>query len=102
MMIFSQGDVIKISGYRNRFLIVSKNAFITATHVFHVCPLSAPAEAGPIHIPICGKNGFTGTAICEQLKLIDPNARSCSREDSLPYGQIMEISDVIQGLFEYD
>ena len=27
---FAQGDVIKISGYANKFIIVSKNAFIKA------------------------------------------------------------------------
>lgn len=39
MIEFYQGDIIKISGYKNKFLIVSKNAFIKATNVFHVCPL---------------------------------------------------------------
>ena len=101
-MKYAQGDIIKISGYQGRFLIVSKNAFIAAAHVFHVCPLFDDLKAGPVHIPVNGKNGFKGTAICEQIKLIDPDARNCSREDSLPYGQIMEVSDVIQGLFEYD
>ena len=36
---FSQGDIVKIVGFRNSFLVVSKNAFIRAAHMFHVCPL---------------------------------------------------------------
>jgi mRNA interferase MazF len=38
-MVFSQGDIIKIHGYKGKFIIVSKNAFIKATNVFHVCPV---------------------------------------------------------------
>ena len=36
---FSQGDIVKIVGFRSSFLVVSKNAFIWAAHMFHVCPL---------------------------------------------------------------
>ena len=30
-----QGDIIKISGFKKPFMIVSNNAFIHATNVFH-------------------------------------------------------------------
>lgn len=102
MMDFCQGDVVKISGFRNKFVIVSKNAFIRRTNVFHVCPLMERYPDGPIHIAIAGKEGTKGTVICEQLKLIDPSARGCTRVDRLPYEQIMNVSDTVQGLFEYD
>lgn len=36
------------------------------------------------------------------LKLIDPQARGCTGVDCVPYDQIMNISDAIQGIFEYD
>lgn len=102
MSSFSQGDLIKISGYKNIFMIVSKNAFIKATGVFHVCPVFSNVVEGPLHISLTGKKGTKGTVICEQIKLIDPAARGCSKTDSVPYNQIMEVSDVIQGIFEYD
>ncbi|MCR5481806.1 MAG: type II toxin-antitoxin system PemK/MazF family toxin [Clostridia bacterium] len=100
---FSQGDIIKISGFKRRlFVIVSKNAFIRATGIFHVCPFIPGIPEGPIHITAAGRNGAQGTVICEQMKAIDPNARSCSKTDILEYSDIMNISDVIQGIFEYD
>ena len=99
---WAQGDIIRISGYRGLFLIISNNTFIRATGVFHVCPVSERLENGPLHIAIRGKNGCCGTAACEQLKLIDPDARSCSRTDAIPYSQLMDISDAVQGMFEYD
>ena len=99
---FSQGDILKIQGYRTPFLIVSKNAYIRSTNTFHVCPFLPGYEEGPLHIPVKGKNGMEGTAICEQIKLIDPDSRSCTRTDSISYETMMNISDAIQGIFEYD
>ena len=102
MTVFSQGDIVKIRGFRNLFLIVSKNAFIAATHMFHVSPILTQTAKGPLHISVKGVGGTEGIVICEQIKLIDPEARSCSRQDRLSYGALMDISDAIQGIFEYD
>lgn len=100
---YSQGDIIRINGYqRQRFVVVSKNAYIKATGTFHVCLLVKDLPEGPLHINVCGKNGESGTVICEQIKLIDPEVRGCSIVDSLVYKDIMNISDAIQGIFEYD
>lgn len=101
-MEFYQGDIIKIAGFKNQFMIVSKNAFIRATNAFHVCPMLADYPAGPIHIPVEGQNEKNGTVICEQVKLIDPSVRACSKIDHVPYDMIMNVSDALQGIFEYD
>ena len=100
---FYQGDIIKINGFaRELFVIVSKNAFIRATGIFHVCPMLSGIPAGPIHLPVKGNNGSCGTVICEQIKAIDPKARVCNRVDLLAYEDIMNVSDAVQGIFEYD
>lgn len=99
---FAQGDIIRISNSKYMFVIVSNNSFIRATGVFHVCPFVSGLPAGPVHIVGKGKKDATGTIPCEQIKLIDPEERNCSRVDSLPYETIMEVSDAIQGIFEYD
>ncbi len=98
MKSFYQGDIIKIQGFKNYFLIISKNSFINKTGVFHVCPILSPCSAGPLHIPV----EKYGTVICEQVKLIDPEERSCSQKGRITYGEIMDISDAVQGMFEYD
>ena len=103
MTSLSQGDIIRINGFGKRqFVVVSRNAFIKATGVFHVCPMISGSPEGPLHIVANGSNSGKGTVICEQIKMIDPGARSCTRIDSLPYSEIMNISDAIQGIFEYD
>lgn len=100
---FNQGDIIKISGFKKQlFVVVSKNAFIRATGIFHVCPLMFGVPEGPIHISVTGRNGEEGTVICEQVKAIDPNARACTKADILEYRDIINVSDTIQGIFEYD
>ena len=100
---FFQGDIIRITGFRKQlFVIISKNAFIRATGIFHVCPVLGNVQAGPVHIPVCGKNGGSGTVICEQIKAIDPKVRGCNRVDLLSYDDIMNVSDAVQGIFEYD
>ena len=101
-MNFSQGDIIKVTGLKGNFVIVSKNAFINSTNVFHVCPLIDKNISGPLHIFVRGKNNTEGTVICEQVKLLDLFERGCSKIDRLGYGDIMNISDAIQGVFEYD
>ena len=103
MSTFCQGDIISIEGYSKMlFVVVSKNAFIRATGVFHVCLMQDRVPAGPVHIAVIGKQGTKGTVICEQIKLIDPAARACNKKDTLNYGDIMDVSDAVQGLFEYD
>ena len=99
---WSQGDIIRISGRGESFVVVSNNAYLTATGRFHVCLMTDWETEGPTHIRVKGIEGTEGTVSCEQIKLIDPNARGCRRVDRLPYRDIMEISDVIQGIFEYD
>ena len=79
-----------------------ENEFIKKTGVFHVCPLLENYAEGPLHIKVRGVKDTSGTAICEQLKLIDPSARSCKHIDRVPYHMIMNVSDAIQGIFEYD
>ena len=102
-MYMMQGDIIKIEGYKQQlFVVVSKNSFIKATGMFHVCPLMKSMPPGPIHIAVSGRKSTTGVVICEQIKAIDPIQRNCQKTDCLPYEDIMNVSDTIQCLFEYD
>ncbi len=103
MMDFNQGDIVNIEGFgRNTFVIISKNAFVKALKSFHVSPMLPNVPLGPLHISVKGKNGTKGTVICEQIKYIDPDSRAVKRVDALKYEDIMNISDAIQGIFEYD
>lgn len=99
---FSQGDLVKISGFAYLFLVISKNAFIKSTGMLHVSPVLEAVQEGPLHIKINGQSGSRGTVICEQIKLMDPARRGISRVDRIPYSEMMNVSDAVQGIFEYD
>ncbi|SDH25737.1 hypothetical protein SAMN05421493_10135 [Pseudobutyrivibrio sp. 49] len=102
MKVFYQGDIIKISGFGNLFLIISKNVFIRERKMFHVSPIVNTDIINPMNIDIKGVDGTEGTVICEEIKLIDPVARACTKVDRINYWGIINISDAIQGMFEYD
>ncbi len=100
---YTQGDIIKISGFKHPFLVISKNAFIKSTGLFHVCPVFPGVSPGPVHISVTlVRSGKQGTVLCEQLKLVDPIARGIAPVDRISYAEKMEVSDAIQGIFEYD
>ena len=102
-MDFSQGDIIKMSGFRNLFVVVSKNSFIKSTGMFHVCPVLEHLQAGPTHILVTLlKQEYKAAVICEQIKLIDPKMRGVGLVDRISYADKMEVSDTVQGIFEYD
>ena len=102
MQDLSQGDIVKLGGYKDLFLVVSKNAYLRVTDMIHVCPVSPRIKEGPLHICINGKQGTKGVVLCEQIRLVDAATRGAQRIDRLSYGDIMEVSDAIQGIFEYD
>ena len=101
-MDLSQGDIVRIDGYRQNVLVISKNAFIRSTGMVHVCPFFKTIAEGPLHIAAKGIAGTVGVAAAEQIKLIDPAARNIRKTDRLQYADIMEISDAVHGIFEYD
>lgn len=98
----SLGDIIKIDGKKNCFVVVSSNTFNKNSSIFYVCPVVDDALMGPFHINIKGKNGAIGTAICENVIPINSVNISYKQVDNIPYAQVIEISDILQGIFEYD
>lgn len=94
-----QGDILKINGIRVPVLVVSKNFFNEQGEVIG-CPIYATDVAGPLHIYIkTTKN--EGCVQCEKLTLLDLRVRHFSVADSISQSDIINITDAIQGLFDY-
>lgn len=98
----SLGDIIKISGKKNYFVVVSSNTFNRYSSVFYVCPIVDDALIGPFHVDVKGRSGICGAAICENVIPISSANIAYKQVDNIPYAQVMEISDILQGIFEYD
>ena len=78
-----QGDILKIEKIHHPVLVVSRN--------------SAP---GPLHIWMATKEN-EGYIQCEKLALLDLSVRGYMKVDRLPITEMINVSDAIQGIFEY-
>lgn len=54
----------------------------------------------PLHIVV--KTGIVeGVVLCEQMKLLDLRIRGFKKLDHIKYADIINITDAIQGIFDY-
>ena len=80
-------------------LVVSKDFFNQTGEVIG-CPVYADGEAGALHIPI-HTGELKGYVHCENLKLLDLNVRGYSKMSRIHMPDIINITDAIQGIFDY-
>ena len=58
------------------------------------------AIEGPLHIKL-KDSSVEGIVLCEQVKYLDLKARHFSKLTSTHYFDIMDISDAVMGIFDY-
>ena len=94
-----QGDLLKVEGLKYPVIVVSNN-FFNGSGKAVVCPILKSAVEGPLHIRLknCPVEGFV---ICEQMKYVDLSARRCAKLSQSRYFDIMDISDAVMGIFDY-
>lgn len=94
-----QGDIVKIERIKSPVLVTSKD-FFNQTGEIVGCPIFQDSTPSPLHIKI--KTGRTeGYAQCEKLALLDLNVRSFLKTDRILMEDIINITDAIQGIFDY-
>ncbi len=94
-----QGDIIKIEKIKHPVLVVSKDFFNTSGEVIG-CPIIINSKPGPLHIWM-SKEDIEGYIQCEKLALLDLSIRGYKKVGRLPISEMINISDAIQGIFEY-
>lgn len=94
-----QGDVIKIDRIKIPVLVVSKDFFNETGEVIG-CPVYLNGETGALHIAV-NKDDFRGIVHCEKLSLLDLNERGYVKIDNLDMSDVINITDAIQGIFDY-
>ncbi len=94
-----QGDILKIENVKMPVLVVSKD-FFNRTFAIIGCPVYKKGEPGPLHIHIKA-NEVEGYVQCEKMALLDLNIRGYSLIDRIQYPDIINITDAIQGIFDY-
>ncbi len=94
-----QGDILKIEKIKHPVLVASKDFFNTSGEIIG-CPVIRNSIPGPLHIWISTKEN-EGYVQCEKLALLDLTIRGYKKVDRLSVSEMMNISDAIQGIFEY-
>ena len=94
-----QGDILKIEKIKHPVLVASKDFFNTSGEIIG-CPIINNSNPGPLHIWISTEN-TEGYIQCEKLALLDLTLRDYKKVDKLPISEMINVSDAIQGIFEY-
>lgn len=94
-----QGDILKIEKIKHPVLVVSKDFFNASDEIIG-CPIIKDSVAGPLHIWMSTKEN-EGYIQCEKLALLDLVVRGYKKIDRLPVSEMINVSDAIQGIFEY-
>lgn len=94
-----QGSILKISGIPYPVLVVSKDFFNETDHVL-VCPILSDIIEGPLHIEL-NDPMIKGYVACEQIKYVDLASRRFTKVTNLDFYDIMNVSDAIMGIFDY-
>lgn len=94
-----QGELLRINGISYPAIVVS-NDFFNSSGKAVVCPVVKDAAAGPLHIHI-DASPVSGYVLCEQLRYLDLDARRFTKISSVSLYEIMDISDAVKGMFDY-
>lgn len=94
-----QGDIIKIERIKSPVLVTSKDFFNQAGEIIG-CPIFKDSRVSPLHIKI-RTNSTEGYVQCEKLALLDLNVRGFLKIDRISMADIINITDAIQGVFDY-
>ncbi len=99
MVMIEQGDMLRVGGINYPVIVVSNNFFNQSGKVI-ACPIVKNAIEGPLHIKL-KDSSVEGIVLCEQVKYLDLKARHFSKLTSTHYFDIMDISDAVMGMFDY-
>ncbi len=99
MQKIEQGDLLKVGGLKYPVIVVSNNYFNESRKAI-VCPIVKDAIEGPLHIKLkdCPVDGYI---LCEQVRFVDLAERRFSKMTATHYFDIMDISDAVMGMFDY-
>ena len=94
-----QGDLLRIDSLKNPVLVVSNN-FFNQSGMALVCPVMRNAAEGPLHIAL-KEAPIEGYVLCEQVRYVDLTMRRYSKLGATHYYEIMDISDAMMSMFDY-
>lgn len=94
-----QGDILKVEKIMQPVLVLSKDFFNTSGEIIG-CPIYQKSTLSPLHILVSAEE-MEGYVECEKLKLLDLKARGYMKVDRISVGDLINITDAVQSIFEY-
>ena len=94
-----QGDILVIEDIKLPVLVISKDCFNKSGEII-ACPIFKQGEPGALHIGIKTAKA-KGLVHCEKMKLFDMSVRGFSKLDRIGIEKLIDISDAVQGIFDY-
>lgn len=94
-----QGDIVLVERIKDPVLVVSKDYFNLSGEIIG-CVIFKKYTASPLHYYI-ESGEFRGYVQCEKMALLDLNVRGYKKIGSIQMLDRIEISDTIQGMFDY-
>lgn len=99
MIQIEQGDVITVDRIKDPILVVSKNFFNQSGEIIG-CPVVKESSNSPLHLFVQATN-VEGYVQCEKLKHLNLNVRRHRLVGRVSMADIVNITDAIQGIFDY-
>ena len=99
MVKINMGDILRLEDTAFPILVLSKEFFNNSGMII-ACPVAAHASEDALHIPV-RTGDFSGIALLEQLRSLDIHARLYKKEGQISFEQVQDISDAVQGIFDY-
>lgn len=96
---YNQGDVIRVEGIKTPLLVVSRDFYNEDEQVI-TCPLVKQCRVSVINVKV-NFEGEDMFVLCDQIKQLDINFRGSKKIGQISVKDRMEVSDILQGLFEY-
>lgn len=94
-----QGDILKIEKIKHPVLVVSKDFFNSSGEIIG-CPIISDSNPGPLHI-WTHMDDIEGYIQSEKLALLDLSVRGYKRIGRISLAEVINVSDAIQGIFDY-
>lgn len=95
----SQGEILQLENGRMHVLVLSRE-FFNRSGLAVVCPVVEKTFEDALHTAV-RTDSFSGIAQLEHLHSMDLNARYYRRVSVIPFAQMQDISDAVQGIFDY-
>lgn len=85
---------------RRPFFVISSHTYSRYTNLVLVCPITAPGDPFPMHVPMDRRTSTAGIIRCEQITYLDIAACQVAFIENLPADLVREVMERVLLSFE--